>query len=224
MYFNPLFYSFIAIILLHMSYWETKCHFCTFKNPFIAPQGYLNCKKWLIKYGKKQTNKTFSSQSTKIHLPLHKMLYMKPKKVLFFNYPVLDFIFQCSSQCPSAVSMHSQLPFMRWSSSITLKAMPAFLAEVKCLKHKCRHIPGTSVLRDLFMLPAAGGLGGEWQLCKACGRQCSSSLCVEYYSPSEVLLCGRLLWVIAKLGSLLRDTKTEWEDYLVLLHRGCTPL
>ncbi|ROL54413.1 hypothetical protein DPX16_10836 [Anabarilius grahami] len=98
-----------------------------------------------------------------------------------------------SSQCSSAVSMHSQLPFMCWSSSITLKAMPAFLAEVKCLKHKCRHIPGTSVLRDLFLLPAAGGSGGEWQLCKACGRQCSSSLCVEYYSPSEVLLCGRLL-------------------------------
>lgn len=126
---------------------------------------------------------------------------------------------------PVPVSMQSQLPFMYWSS-ITLKSMPAFLAEVECLKHKCGHIPGASVLRDHCMLPAAGVWGGRgaWQLCKASGRQCSSSLCVEYYSPCEVLLCRRLLWVIAKLGSLLRDTRAEWEDYVVLLHRGCTPL
>ncbi len=68
------------------------------------------------------------------------------------------------------------------------------------------------------------GFEGAWQLCKACGRQCSSSLCVDYYSPCEVLLFGRLLWVIATLGSLLRDTRTEWEDYVVLIHRGFTPL
>lgn len=109
-------------------------------------------------------------------------------------------------------------------SSITLKSAPAFLAEVECLQHKCGHIPGTSVQRDHCKLPAAGVGGSMAVMQSVCGRQCSSSLCVEYYSPCEVLLCGRLLWVIAKLGSLLRDTRTEWEDYVVLLHRGCMPL
>lgn len=110
-----------------------------------------------------------------------------------------------------------------YQSSITLKSMSAFFAEVECLKHKCGHIPGTSVRRDDCMMPAAGVWGSMavmqsvWQtvqLLPVCG--------VLY--PCEMLLCGRLLWVIAKLGSLLRDTRTEWEDYVVLLHRGCTPL
>lgn len=96
-----------------------------------------------------QTNKQtklLAPSQLKYTFPYMKCYTWNPKKVLFFNYPILDFIFQCSSQCPSAVNMQSQLPFMCWSSSITLKAMPAFLAEVKCLKHKCGHIPGTSVL------------------------------------------------------------------------------
>lgn len=101
--------------------------------------------------------------------------------------------------------------------------MSAFLAEVECLKHKCGHIPGTSVWRDHCMLPAAGVwrsmavMQSVWQtvqLLPVCG--------VLY--PCEVLLCGCLLWVIAKLGSFLRDTRTEWEDYVVLLLRGCMPL
>lgn len=41
------FYLYTSIPI--MSYWETK-----WRN-FIALQGYLNCKKWLIKNGKKQT-------------------------------------------------------------------------------------------------------------------------------------------------------------------------
>lgn len=97
--------------------------------------------------------------------------------------------------------------------------MPAFNSEVKCLKH--RHIRSEG---SLHSASSCMGFRGAWQLCKACGRQCSSSLCVEYYSPCKVLLCGRLLWVIAKLGSFLWDARTEWEDYVVLLHRRCTPL
>lgn len=134
-----------------MSYWETKC------RTFIALQGYLNCKKWLIKNGKKQTKHLAPFRHLKYTFPYTKCYTWNPNKVLFVNYPFLDCIFHCS-QWPSAVGMQSQLPFMWWSS-ITLKAMPIFLAEVKCLKHKCGHIPGTSFHRDLCMLPAAGGLG-----------------------------------------------------------------
>ncbi len=58
---------------------------------------------------------------------------LNPKKLHFMicQFTVFSSAYICSDHA---------IPDLMYQSSITLKSMSAFLAEVECLKHKCGHI------------------------------------------------------------------------------------
>lgn len=67
-----------------MSYWETKCHFCPFKIPFIALQGYLNCKKsGQLNMVKNKQTKLLAPSQLKYTFPYIKCYTWNPKKYYF---------------------------------------------------------------------------------------------------------------------------------------------